>query len=417
MKSRAVRLTLLGLFVVTTGVSAYLFWVGESHARVENGAARTFETRIRSAERSVLELRAAQQAYVAAGQGDQFWISKVAAATAGLRDALGLLRSTASSPHAQSAIDNASGSLQDFEQMDSRARAYVAGGQKLLASDLIFADALEVTNAAVASLDQARAAELQARDDVIRQIRQRQLFALGAAASGAFLAIILLVPRVEPTVEPSFEAIEPAPLAAARGGLSLNEYPQEGWTPARPLKPERPFKEEAEVVDTPPVILPIVDLTSIAALCTDLARVVDTRSLPAILERAAHVLDAPGIVVWISDPDGRELSPIVTHGYSSQIVVRLGTISRDAENATAAAFRTSLVQTVSADDVSNGAIAAPLVTPGGSVGVMAAEVRHAGEADPAKLAAATIVAAQLATLVGMPASRAHAKTEAAGAGV
>jgi hypothetical protein len=44
---------------------------------------------------------------------------------------------------------------------------------------------------------------------------------------------------------------------------------------------------------------------------------------------------------------------------------------------------------------------------------MAAEVRHEGERDPAKLAAAAIVAAQLATLVGPPA-HAHA-AEAAGA--
>jgi hypothetical protein len=43
---------------------------------------------------------------------------------------------------------------------------------------------------------------------------------------------------------------------------------------------------------------------------------------------------------------------------------------------------------------------------------MAAEVRNAGEQDATKLAAATIVAAQLATLVGPPASR--AKAEAAG---
>jgi hypothetical protein len=137
--------------------------------------------------------------------------------------------------------------------------------------------------------------------------------------------------------------------------------------------------------------------------------VVDTQALPAILERTAAVLDAPGIVLWISDPDGRELSPIITHGYSAQVVSRLGTVLRDAENVTAAAFRTSLVQTVNGDAVSNGAIAAPLVTPVGCVGVMAAEVRHEGERDSAKLAAATIVAAQLATLVGPPSTRAQAE--------
>ena len=158
-----------------------------------------------------------------------------------------------------------------------------------------------------------------------------------------------------------------------------------------------------------------MDFATVASLCSDLARVVDTLALPAILKRTAAVLDAPGIVLWIADPDGRELSPIITHGYPPQVVSRLGTILRDAENATAAAFRTSLLQTVAADAVSNGAIAAPLVTPAGCVGVMAAEVRHKGEKDPAKLAAASIVAAQLATLVGPPSARAQAKLEATGA--
>src|SRR3970282_1235339 len=109
-----------------------------------------------------------------------------------------------------------------------------------------------------------------------------------------------------------------------------------------------------------------VNLDVVASLCTELARVLATRSLPSILERTAAALDATGIILWIADPDGRELTPIVAHGYSPHLLTRLGTIARDAQNATAAAFRTGLVQTVNADAVSNGAIAAPLVTPAGA---------------------------------------------------
>ena len=147
------------------------------------------------------------------------------------------------------------------------------------------------------------------------------------------------------------------------------------------------------------------DFAGVASLCVDLARVVDTRALPSLLDRTASLLDASGIILWIADPDGRELNPIFAQGYPQQLVNRLGTIPRDAENATAAAFRTSLLQTVMADEISGGAIAAPLVTPGGCVGVMAAEVRHDSERHDSKLAAATIVAAQLATLVGPPSAR------------
>jgi len=153
--------------------------------------------------------------------------------------------------------------------------------------------------------------------------------------------------------------------------------------------------------------LSATDFAGIASLCVDLARVVDTRALPSLLDRAALLLDASGIILWIADPDGRELNPIFAQGYPQQLVNRLGTISRDAQNATAAAFRTSLLQTVNADEFSGGAIAAPLVTPGGCVGVMAAEVRHNAERHDLMLAAATIVAAQLATLVGPPSARPH----------
>jgi hypothetical protein len=155
-----------------------------------------------------------------------------------------------------------------------------------------------------------------------------------------------------------------------------------------------------------------VDLGGMAALCADLARIQDTRALPALLERAAGILHASGVVLWIADPDGRELTPIVVHGYPAHLAARFGTIARDAENVTALAYRTGLLQTMKGDAISNGALAAPLVTAGGCVGVMAAELKDGGERQEALLAAAAIVASQLATLVGPPSAR--GKAEAAG---
>ena len=73
-----------------------------------------------------------------------------------------------------------------------------------------------------------------------------------------------------------------------------------------------------------------------AALCTELARVVDTQALRPALERAARLLNASGLVIWVADPDGRELTAVIAHGYPQNLVSRLGTIGRDAENVTAA---------------------------------------------------------------------------------
>ena len=184
------------------------------------------------------------------------------------------------------------------------------------------------------------------------------------------------------------------------------------------MEVEQVSAEEVLVGSTLPPAMPVMaahstNFAGVAALCVDLARVVDTRALPSLLDRTADILDASGIILWIADPDGRELNPIFAQGYPQQLVNRLGTIPRDAENATAAAFRTSLLQTVLADSISGGAIAAPLVTSGGCVGVMAAEVRHDSERQDEKLAAATIVAAQLATLVGPPSARPQARSAGA----
>ena len=389
MKSLAVRLTLAAVVLTACSAAAYLVWTSESQVRRSVDDARAFDQTAIDVERTILDLRAAFQGYVAAGQGFDVWIGKVSQSTAALKQRLDLLRSLASSSPAQTALDNASSALQDFEQLDRRARDYVRNGQKLLAADLIFADGLDIAGAMADSVDRARVEELAARDSVSRSHRRAAGFAVAGAAIVALVAIFILV--AAPLAPAASTEIRATPPVLA---MELEERP-------KPL----------EVV--PPVALPepvassgaSVDLTTIASLCSDLAKVMDTHALPTLLGRAARVLDAPGIVLWIADPDGHELTPIVTHGYSHQLVVRLGTIRREAQNATAAALRTSLLQTVATDAVSNGAIAAPLVTPTGCVGIMAAEVRDHGETDPAKLAAASIIAAQLATLVGPPSTR------------
>jgi hypothetical protein len=398
MKSKAVRVALLCLFVVASGGAAYVLWTNEILARRDAQALRQFDTKSFSIERDVLELRAAQRAYVAAGQGEDFWISNAAAAILRVRAALESLRTDAISPEAQASIDNAASALEDFERVDRRARDYARRDDRLLASDLIFADGLESTGAMLASLQAARGDETGARDAAVSRGRRAELIALGAAAFVSASVIALLVPH------PRREDQQASAAATASPGATLDLRPPTISTPSTP-RPKPPVPEARPSA-------PALDFRSVASLCTDLAKVTDTRALPDMLGRAATVLDAPGIVLWIADPDGRELSPIVTHGYSQKMVTRLGTILKDDENVTASAFRTSLLQTVDTDAVSNGAIAAPLVTPAGCVGVMAAEVRDRGEKDSGKLAAATIVAAQLATLVGPPSTRAQARADA-----
>jgi hypothetical protein len=187
-----------------------------------------------------------------------------------------------------------------------------------------------------------------------------------------------------------------------------------------PLLPRRTPAAVADATASPPATapaappnLPVVEIQALASVCTDLAKLSDTDTLPGILERTARALDASGLVLWVADFEGSELVPVATHGYPASMLSRLGTIKATAENATAAAFRTGLVQTVEAAGSAPGAIAAPLVTPSGCRGVMSAEVRGGGEKEPARLAAAAIIAAALASLVGPPPATTSQGREAA----
>jgi len=420
------------MFVVALGVTAYLFRKGEADRRAEAVAGEAFSTAARGAARGTLELRAAQQAYVATGQADDFWASKVAATLGSLRDRLTSLRTAAVSSDARSQIDAATGSLDDFAQMDRRAREYVRTGQKVVASDLIFSNAGELTDAAVASIDKAVTSELTARNVAAETFERRQVFALIAAAASAGLVMLLLLPRVQNDLPgPSFlEQSVPVPVVSTSSIRAADTaiIGHDGWstpkrstdaTPAeaigaQPASQTPPAETAAHPVTGAAV--PVLDFKVVATLCTELSRVDDTMALPPLLERAAAVLDAAGIILWIADPDGRELNPVLAQGYPQHLVNRLGTIPRGAENATAAAYRTGMLQTVFGNGTSNGAIAAPLLTCGGCVGVMAAEVKGDTERLEANLAAATILAAQLAYLVGPPPNRgADTKVEAANA--
>lgn len=151
---------------------------------------------------------------------------------------------------------------------------------------------------------------------------------------------------------------------------------------------------------------PAIDLAAAADLCTELARVTSAAALPDMLARAAAVLDASGLVLWIGA--GEELLAASAYGYDPAVISRLGPIPRAAENATAAAWRTGEVRTVSGDMMSNGAVVAPLLGPDHCIGVLAAEIRHGREGNVGTRAVTAMIAAQLATVVAAwPAAGGH----------
>jgi hypothetical protein len=78
-------------------------------------------------------------------------------------------------------------------------------------------------------------------------------------------------------------------------------------------------------------------------------------------------------------------------------------VPRGADNAIAAVFRAAETKVVRGTDASTGAIVAPIVTPNGCAGVVAIELADGRERGAAASAFAAILAAQLATVIPVPA--------------
>jgi len=135
-------------------------------------------------------------------------------------------------------------------------------------------------------------------------------------------------------------------------------------------------------------------------LCADLARLDDLRAAGPSLQQAARILDALGIIVWLWDSQPAELAPAVTHGYSDSVLAQLPRVRRDADNATAAAFRTAQTCVVNGSNFASDALVVPLQTPAGCVGVLAVELAHGTARRESTRALVAIFAAQLARLIG-----------------
>src|SRR5262245_34392736 len=125
MHTRAARFILLFLFLISIGTTAYLFWKSESTAASLTTQAAAFERAMRATERSLLDIRAAQRSYVAAGQGGDFWAARVAQGVENVRSSLAPLRTEAVAAQAKTSVDEILSALDDFVRIDKRAVEYV----------------------------------------------------------------------------------------------------------------------------------------------------------------------------------------------------------------------------------------------------------------------------------------------------
>ena len=380
MYRRSVRITCLVVGVLVTAGLAYRAFQDESSLASLRQDADAGERTIGETAELLLDLRASLHAYVAPGQGLPFWGKRAQESIESLRQKLNAL---------DEKVARAGGSLQESldatDQLvaaEQRARTYVSRDEMQLAGDVIFTEIRDVLATVTNQVNSVRA---QLRLDYDRRgasLRSEQvMLAGGAIVLWMLIAVLLLPAELKPEVK------EP--------GEWRNELKETLKKPAPP-----PVVMPVAPVASGPAV-PVIELASVRAaseICADLSALADPGALQAVLERVSGLLNATGLIVWVASNDASTLSPVATHGFDPKIVNRIGRIGRESANLTAAAFRDNAPRMSAATATAPAALAVPMCGPTGPAGVLSVELRAGQAVEESKVALASIIAAQLATL-------------------
>jgi hypothetical protein len=433
MSNRWLRFGIALLAIGAAIAAGYRVFIQEQRLAAHDTASRSVDASVESALITVFDVKAALHAYVAEGQGEAFWTGRAAMLIERLRAALVELDAPAAAAGAP--LTETLDLMDRLSAAEKRARDHVRDGQRLLAGEVIFTDARDLLDTARRQIQASREAMANLAAQAQGQIRREQAtLAVAAAGILAFAALLLVIPG-------STDAPRSTPALTAHGSVADDEVDStarivprtpittvttptvphavgdRAVTAAAPGKPVARAMPGSSGADPAPGI----SLRDAATVCTDLGRVSQGIEISSLLERAASVLTATGAVVWLATPDRAEMYPAASAGYDSRLLARIGSIPRDASNVTAAAFRDASPRTSGRSGSAAAALAVPLLTPLGPVGVFSAEIRDIGGVDETRLSVATIFAAQLASLLGSMAapatSQAATGTDAATANV
>lgn len=373
------------------------------HRRAE----RAFASDVWALTVALGDLRGAQRAYVSTGQDINSWMVDVSRRFEDVTAQLSGLSGQATASGAISALDDAAAMVASLQRMDVQIREHVLAERPLIASDLIFTDTTELTAAIVDQLERAHTAERTTHQAATAAEQRTELSLLAGGAGSILLVVLLLLPRAGAARADEDEAVaseetagdDAEAEASAASAETTNASELLGLQQAADASPAA----EASTPNPPPEAAesdPAPDLQRAADLCTDLVRSNSSADLPALLARAAQMLNARGIIVWVLDGTGNALRPAIRHGYSSAAIARIGPVPCDGDNATAAAWRDGRMHVVASNgDGPPGAIVAPLVSPDRCSGVLSLEMNDGWERSEAVQSTVEIVAAQLATLV------------------
>ncbi len=414
MKRRSARLLVLLVAIVVTGVVAWQATLNERRRGSTRGAAAASDATAANTLNALADLRATLHAYVAPGQGLDFWSARAATLLADIRT--GILdvdgaATIAGHPLAAQTMDD----LDRLSTAEVRARAAVQSGQSLLAGDIIFSDARDRLDAVVNQVGAARKTLARTAASADVGITNTQSLLAGALLAVWLVTAILLVPLPEAHPLPVAERMarsqgdaldlslheKTAVPSAGPGGIGVA-----GSTPDASPAVVAAAASSGMAGEAGPASLPVLE--SLAGLCSDLGRVSNVGDLDALVGRGAQLLGATGLVVWVASPDGTHLAPAAAHGYDATTLGRIGSLPLSDENLTVAAFKSAASRRSTAGQRPH-AVTVPLVSASGTVGVLAAEVPPGRDLDTVT-AVAGVIAAQMATLFQPPVPTGESET-------
>jgi hypothetical protein len=219
-------------------------------------------------------------------------------------------------------------------------------------------------------------------DQQATQVRREQMMLAGAMLAVWIVLALVLLPSAPATVQ------DPAQWR--------NELKE---TLKKPAPAETPkIVEPTPIAEPAQPVVGIGTLRTVSEICADLSALVDPGALPGALERVSRLLDATGLIVWVAANDASSLSPVATYGFDPRLVSRIGKVPRDSANLTASAYRDNAPKMSAPTSTAPGAFAVPMCGPSGPAGVLSVELKPGQTVEEAKVALASIIAAQLATL-------------------
>ena len=376
MRSRAWRLLVLVVMLASGTGAAWSSWNTSRQITELDRSQRDLANRVDRLLTMLDEVTAAQQAYVTPSPGQD--PARVLELIGQMRTETDGLRPHVRSVESGRALHTVAAAVATLHDLETRAQDHIRAGQDFMAADLIFSEGRAADDAIASGLRTIRTAEIDAYATARADTLVLSWTIGGAVALFWALCAILLVRVPAPAVDE-----QPVTIAPTQSLLAIPET----------------------VDDVSPSAGP--NLQAAADVCTAIGRVTRADDLPNLLQQAATVLEASGMVIWMAA--GEELFAAAAFGYPPQVIQKLGPINRSAINATAAAWRTGTLQAVSGGLEARGALAAPMLGPDRCVGVLALEVGVGQDGDAARRAVAMMFAAQFAdALAGWPAASAAA---------